>query len=75
MELTSLFHRETDGEDRPVEDELADLEILKSWYGCNSDRVNCVEMSGGGTPEEELRVLREYVGEFRPNEAERVWRV
>ncbi len=69
-------HFSEDGPSGPLEaGDAADLEILRSWVGRNSDAVNRVGMLAAGGAEEALRLLSEYIRGCDLEGWEKVWRI
>ena len=54
----------------------ASFEILKSWMVAKRDAVNWVDMDRSGSPENAMRIVREYVQHCEDEEWEKIsWRV
>lgn len=52
------------------------FEILKSWMVAKRDAINWVDMDRSGSPENALRIVREYVQQCEDEEWEKIsWRV
>ena len=52
------------------------FEILKSWMVAKRDAVNWVDMDRSGSPEDALRIVREYVQQCEDEDWEKIsWRV
>ena len=52
------------------------FEILKSWMIAKRDAVNWVDMDRSGSPEDALRIVREYVQQCEDEDWEKIsWRV
>ncbi|MCY3869782.1 MAG: GIY-YIG nuclease family protein [Gemmatimonadetes bacterium] len=54
----------------------APFEILKSWMVAKRDAINWVDMDRSGSPENALRIVREYVQQCEDEDWEKIsWRV
>ena len=54
----------------------ASFEILKSWMVAKRDAVNWVDMDRSGSPDDALRIVREYVQQCEDEDWEKIsWRV
>ena len=54
----------------------ASFEILKSWMVAKRDAVNWVDMDRSGSPDDALRIVREYVQQCEAEDWEKIsWRV
>ena len=52
------------------------FEILKSWMVAKRDAINWVDMDRSGSPENALRIVREYVQQCEDEDWEKIsWRV
>ena len=54
----------------------ASFEILKSWMVAKRDAVNWVDMDRSGSPDDAMRIVREYVQHCEAEDWEKIsWRV
>ena len=54
----------------------ASFEILKSWIVAKRDAINWVDMDRSGSPEDAMRIVREYVQQCEDEDWEKIsWRV